>query len=441
MKGPRPSSLASALPVSRIASAPDLLVIAALCVLYHQSFVLTSPVNGPDELFQADGVHILGSLARQERYPFNPQNHLLYHALVDGGYKLWSGVFGHDGGSVYGFLKLFTAATALGFLLAFRALLRDLGLAARERALYLALAGVSVSAWFNFAAFETHALVLPPLTLSLLALQRLGVSPLQPRRVHLLLVASLVACGLARTEAWRFTAIVAVLPLVPRYRRCAGPLLRDVVVAAVLGAALTFCLAKVYLGVPWVETLAKVSERRDAPLSAHLFGRLDNLRGEHLVNVARAASIYAFAMPVRPQGSGEAGEPGPGPRKRRKLKDRYFPYFSTPLASMRGDPLALAMLAALLGMLLSILRPLYLQLRSLDPFPIAVTLSWLSSWLFFTWWNPYEPFLWTLDFLPLTVALAAGALSAGRRWQQWLPACTALLLFVHNVRFFYLAFR
>ena len=72
--------------------AADLLVIAALCVLYQQSFVLTSPVDGPGELFQMDGPHIIASLARQERHPFNPQNHLLYHALVDGGYAPWSGV-------------------------------------------------------------------------------------------------------------------------------------------------------------------------------------------------------------------------------------------------------------------------------------------------------------------------------------------------------------
>ncbi len=427
-------------PLSRIRSALDLLVIAALCLLYLMSFDLTSEVNGPYELFQADGVYIIGGLGRQIRYPFNPQNHLLYHVLVDGGYALWSHAFGHSADSIYGFLKLFTALTGLAFLLSSRLLLRAMGLDAVGRAVLLGLIGVSVSAWFNFAAFETHALVLPPLALSLLALHWLASSQSPPPRTHLILIASLLACGLARTDGWRFTALVALLPLVPGFRRHTWPILRDVLVVGLLGVVLTLGLTKVYFSVPWDQTIASVTERRDNPAAAHMFGRLENLSAHNLSTMTRAAGVYAFAMPVRADNPDDVRQYQQRRAKDLGLEGRHIPYFATPLASMRGDLLALVMLVGLAGLLLFTLYECTRKLFYLDPFTVAVALQWGSAWLFFTWWNPFEPFLWTLEFLPLTMVLIAGALKAVRGWAWGLPAVVALLVLVHNTRFFYLTF-
>ena len=427
--------------VQRVWLALDWLVIAALVFGYYASFELTSEVNGPYELFQADGIYIIGGLGRQEPYPFYPQNHLLYHVLVENGYAFWSGLVGRSADSVYGFLKGFTALTALGFLLGFRLLLRDMGHAAPARALLLLFLGVSVSAWFNFAAFETRSLAMIPVVFCLVAVFRLASDATPRAGTHALLISSLILCGLARTEGWRLTALVLLLPLLPAYRRHARSLLRDVVVVGALGLTLTAGLASFYFSIPWSEVAARLTEGRNTPSEASLFGTFENVTPAHLATMARAVGVYAFAMPVRADNPDDitirrkprVGDPG--------VYGRAVPFFSTPIASVAGDPLALVTMATLIGFLLLSVWNGAPRLRSLEPFPVAIVALWLSSWVFFTWWNPHSPFLWTFDFLPLTVALIALSLEAKSRWVWgWLLAAVALLL-VHNTRFFYLEFR
>jgi hypothetical protein len=407
----------------------DLGVVAALCALYALSFDPRSAVNGA--LFQTDSVYILDSLAHANAYPYNPQNHLLYHLLVERGYALWRAGFGPGPGSLYAFLKLFTAATGLAFLLSLRLLLHSMGLGSLARAAVLGLAGVSVSAWFHYAAFETHGLVLPGLTLALFALQRLARSEAPSPGSHALLVGCLLLCGLARSDAWRFTLLCAPLPLLPAFRRHARALLRDVAAVGLLGAVLSVALAHGYFSLPWGEAAHKLLERRDHPLLAARMARLENLG--QLGSMTRAAAIYAFAMPLA------AGPPAAAPGRRgARVRDAVF---EAPLAGLLRDPGAALLLGGLLGLWLLALVRCARRLRALEPFSVVLASQWLASLLFFTWWDPREPFLWILEFLPLSVALLADSLPADRRLPWIGVAGLAVLLWVHNLRFFYLPFR
>ena len=107
------------------------------------------------------------------RGPWNPQHHLLYHTLVEKGFGLWKLRFGVDSDSAFGYLKLFTALTGLAFLLALRFLFKEFGVPPFRRICFLLLAGLSVSAWFHFTAFETYCLAMPALVLYFVALHRL----------------------------------------------------------------------------------------------------------------------------------------------------------------------------------------------------------------------------------------------------------------------------
>ena len=111
---------------------PEGALIAALFLLYLFCFPLASPVHGPFEVFDQDSAYLLESLVRDEPYAWNPQNHLLYHVLVELGHRPWKEAFGSGLESTYRYLKLFTALTGLGFLIALRWLLVELrrGLAA-----------------------------------------------------------------------------------------------------------------------------------------------------------------------------------------------------------------------------------------------------------------------------------------------------------------------
>jgi hypothetical protein len=206
----------------RATTALEYLVIAALTTLYLFSFELASPVNGPLEIFGQDSKYIIEGLVEDEPYLFNPQQHVLYHYAVEYGYAAWDLFFEHNVDSVYRFLKLFTALTGLGFLLAMRLLFLDLGLRPLPRTVLLAFTGLSASAWFHFSAFETHGLALPAIALYLLALQRLLRQKSWTWGNRLLLIGALIFCGWTRIDLWRFALLstpLLALPAVRGHRR------------------------------------------------------------------------------------------------------------------------------------------------------------------------------------------------------------------------------
>ncbi len=76
-----------------------------------------------------------------------------------------------------------------------------------------------------------------------------------------------------------------------------------------------------------------------------------------------------------------------------------------------------------------------------DLFLMLVGAHWLAALAFYTWFDPHEPFLWLLEFLPLLTVLLADAFrprSAG----AWIAlGCAPVAIFLHNLCFFYLPYR
>ena len=110
-----------------IPSMSEACIILGLCVLYAFGFGPGSPAHSALEIFGQDSYYLLESLRRGVIYPWNPQNHLLHHVLVDGGYAVWRRVFGAGGEVAFYYLKSFTVLSGLGFLLALRLLFVELG--------------------------------------------------------------------------------------------------------------------------------------------------------------------------------------------------------------------------------------------------------------------------------------------------------------------------
>ena len=87
-----------------------------------------------------------------------------------------------------------------------------------HRILLLLLSGISVTAWFNSSAFESHSLGMAGIALYLLVilrLTRLGQIRLQEQ---MMLGVSLVFMLLCRLNLARFFVATALLIPLPRYR-------------------------------------------------------------------------------------------------------------------------------------------------------------------------------------------------------------------------------
>ncbi len=64
-----------------------------------------------------------------------------------------------------------------------------------------------------------------------------------------------------------------------------------------------------------------------------------------------------------------------------------------------------------------------------------------AGWLLYTWFNPLEPFLWVVEFVPLWIVMIAELLRAKNR-PLWIGLATlAVLIALHNVHAFYFPFR
>ena len=424
---------------------PESCVMACLCALYAFGFGPLSPAHSALEIFGQDSYYLIESLWRGGVYPWNPQNHLLHHILLDSGYRVWQFVFSADPLSAFHYLKLFTVLSGLLFLVALRRLLLELRLGSPQRCALLLLTGVALPVWFHFSAFETHCLAVTAVVLYLLALAKLRVPGVRSPGARALFIVSLLAAGWLRTDLFRFAAASAVLPLLPALRLRWREWMLDLAIVAVLGLAGSAVMAWGYLGVRPDEVLSTLLMRDDCVELEQSLERPANLSPGPLLRVGRAVSLYAFAMPVepRPPGAGIAvlphyvfrGSWTPGQLQPSSL------LFHQPARNLLGY--ALSLLAAL-GMAGLLCGAAVFSVRRAMAGDALLTMVWvqaITGWLLYTWFNPVEPFLWGLEFVPLwMVTIAESWRDRGRLAWAFLTV-TAFLLAAHNLFAFFLPFQ
>jgi hypothetical protein len=409
--------------LDRAARICEWLLIGALVLVYGASFRITSPVNGLGairEVFDQDSRYIITSLASGIPYEWNPQNHLLYHWLTERVFQVWHYRFGGGTRSAYLFLKLFTAATGLWFLITLRVFLREIGLEALQRLAFLPLVGLSMAVWFHYAAFETSGLTLPLLLLFLIAFLRRVRKRDASLTNHVLLIGSMLFAFWVRSDQWRLPVAMGITLLLPKMRGLRRGLALDLGLFAVL-LPIGFCLlASNYFHVPLTQSVHKLVERHDRADLAPMLMNRRNLAPRYLLRVARANALYSVIMPVADQASP----------------------FSAKTNGMLHSPLSLSALLGVAGLLLITWTRSLRRLASGDVFHAMLWLSWIVGWLFYTWFNPHEPFLWILQFGVLEIVMLADTWPATR---QLLPiagmALIATVIALHNTMFFWLPYR
>ena len=389
--------------------------VAALTLLYFFSFRLSSPLNGPREVFDQDGPHILRALVAGTRYRYNPQHHLLYHALIEGLWRALVTPWWAPGAQVaYVYLKVVAALTGAAYLATLLVLLQALGLSPPRRLVLLFLAASSVTAWFNFAGIETHSLALWAYNVVLLCVVRAVRGRVFRTRDALLLAVALAFAALSRLDNWRLVPLTALLLPFPQMRWRRGRFAAALGLAVVLACAGNLVVGKAYFDLPVGEVPGRILARSDRHDLQVKMKRAENLNAGLLVQMGRATAVYTVMMvpPVRAR-------------------------FTAPLASMWAGALSSAALAGMLLFWARVLVPLARGLSRGDPFLWLITVGWVGALVFYTWFDPFEPFIWLLEFLPLLVALAARTLRpAGRRSFVFL-ALLATVTAAHNWVDFY----
>ncbi len=423
----------------------ELGVVLGLSLFYALSFHLASPVNGPHEVFGQDSRYILEGLERGKPYRWNPQSHLFYHHVVERGHAAWQTFFGSGIESTYRYLKLFTAACGLAFLAAMRWLFCELGLTVFRRVVLLLLTGVTLTAWFHFAAIETHALALPALAVYLVAAARLRNRSVRGGLDPFLLVGSLVVCGWTRVDLLRIAAVSTVWLMLPCLGRRRRALVGELALAAALIVAGTTWMAHTYLGVPLARATTLAFTREERPELRARLGRLANVGPENLTVVGRAISLYALVMPVEARAAGRSflAPPsyaldlrysGKGPRPSTRL-------FLEPARNLLGAVLPLLAAGGVAALLLWAAARSVGRAVAGDAFHTMLGAQALVGWLLYTWFNPHEPFLWTAEFMPLWIAMIGDRARSRGRVVWTLLALLALSLAAHNWFAFYVPFR
>ena len=401
----------------------ELLVVLLMCLLFAFSFKLSSPVHGlyptkdfPTEVFEQDSYYIISAMVNGEPFLYNPQHHLLYHVLTEWGYNVLRPHIRHRLGTVYVFLKAFTVLTGIAFTILLSRLLWEMDLRLYHRILLLLLTGISVTAWFNFSAFETHSLGMAGIALYLLVilrLTRLGQFRLQE---GFLLGVSLVFMLLCRLDLARFFVATALLIPLPHYRahwRRLGLVLAGALLA---GGLLYSSLSSVYLNRPLSEVPTVLFQRDDPDLKP-ILGTVRNLTPENLSRMALATTISTVIMPI-------------GKRN-----------FVGPLDGIGGHPGAMLTVALWVGILLIAGGATWKNRKNSGPLAACILLNWGIGLVLYTWFNPHEPFLWLLEFLPFLVVFLGNGLKRSGNNVWILVSVGILFILIHNVLFFYLPYR
>jgi hypothetical protein len=420
-------------------------LIAGLSLLYFFGFPLASPVHGPYEVFDQDSAYLLESLVRGEPYAWNPQNHLLYHVLVELGHRPWTEAFGSGLESTYRYLKVFTALTGVGFLIALRWLLVELRLGLGARMLLMCLTGLSVSIWFHFSAFETHSLALPFLAVYLVCLVRLRDRETRTARERNWFVASLLVMAWTRIDLLRFAAGSLLLPLLPATRRWAKSLFADFAKVAVIGVIGITVLTSLYRSLPLEEALVAAFQRNERSSLEEKVGKRENFTGQNFYQTGRALLLYGILMPVAPRDPQRGFLAPPTYRlglEWREGEDRPSTgLFLEPIRNFTGSAWSLVAAVGLLALLAVALVSSLRRAVTGDPLHMMVLAHAIGGWVLYTWFNPYEPFLWVVEFVPIWIVLIA-ELMRGRPTWAWISLGVLTGLFsIHNLFAFYLPFR
>jgi hypothetical protein len=422
-------------------------VIIGLFAVFLTSFEMPSPVHGPGEIFGQDSVHILRMLSEGETYRWNPQNHLLYHVLLERGYAVWGSVFGDGLDSAFRYLKLFTALSGLAFLIVLRRLLWHLRLEAAQRIALLVLSGFSLSIWFHFSAFETHGLALPALALYLLCLVRIRDEEDRGVLDRVLLIASLLLMGWIRLDLFRFAVVTGLLLFLPRMRSQRSGVLVDLALVAVLGFAGNALLASIYLDAPLREAGTEAYQRSNTKRLNRALMRIENLTPSKLLVVGRTVSVYSLVMPVGPRDAERswlapptnriAAVPGSG----RNQAIGASALFREPLHRALGSAISLSATGGVVLLLLAALGGSLGRVFAGDLLHALLLAQVAAGWVLYTWFNPVEPFLWALEFTPFWIVMIAELLRrAPRRAWGGIWALTTVIV-VHNLCAFYLPLR
>ena len=276
-------------------------LIGALVVVYAASFQLASVLNGlveRPEIFRQDSREIILSLAEQQSYKWNAQHHILYHWLVERCYVPWKAVCGTGLNSAYYFLKFFTAATGLWFLLAMRQLLLTLGWKTGHRLILLLLSGLILTVWFHYSAIETSGLSIPAVITFLVALIRRIRRGDDSFYNHCLLIGAMLFAFLTRVDSWRFPFALAFILVLPRTRQFRRGLAIDLALLALLSFIGFSLLASSYFDVPLTQSFSTLFERQDREdLAPHVM-TISNLTPHYFWQVFRAGYLYSWIMPV-----------------------------------------------------------------------------------------------------------------------------------------------
>jgi hypothetical protein len=251
--------------------------------------------------------------------------------------------------------------------------------------------------------------------------------------------------GWTRIDLFRFAFISALLLGMPLLRRWWRKLALDLAVVAVIGFTGSALLASIYFEIPFHSGVPAVLERHDRKwLRSHL-SDVANLTPGNIGRVVRATTLYSIAMPIAAQAADRGffatptyvigpdwprGEDGPSTR-----------LFSMPARNVFRNGLALIVTIGLvLGFTVLSFPALARAVRG-DPLQQIVMAQGIAGWLLYTFFNPFEPFLWTVEYVPLWMVLfAEGLRDRGRAW--WIAAAAfTVLLALHNWNAFYLPFR
>lgn len=186
-------------------------------------------------------------------------------------------------------------------------------------------------------------------------------------------------------------------------------------------------------------------ERDEASHFWGRLGRITNLAPWHLTEVGRAVSLYSLVMPVERHPPDRSFFAPPAFELKLKWRGRgrlpSTPLFNEPARNMLGAALPLVLLAGAGTMLLWAWYRSFVRLATGDIFHALLIAQAVCGWLFYTWFNPFEPFLWIAEFMHLWIAMIAGH-SRDRGFAHWSAlALLAVGLGLHNLFAFYLPFR
>ena len=371
--------------------------------------------------FDSDGEFIVRQY-RQGR-TFTHNDHLLYHIAAKFVQENSARVPGLGGDPVRAHKLLSTVSGALAV-----SLLYWLGAALTGRRLFAAvpalLLGGCAGWWFFSATVDTY---MPHVCASVGAL---GLCLLYLRNPSPTIAAGLG--GLIGLSTLLRTDGVLLLPLALVLLRAGrGWWQHGLALGAcglVLGVGGYFVLAHGFYDVPWGEVPAWALNSLERPEQPNPWGRIENLSGENLALVGVNHGLYTVALPELDR-TGDA---------------RIWVTYTG--AGWGG---LLFYLGVLTNAVLVGARDTRRAWREQDlagAFVPAIVLVWIASRVgFFTWWNPYDPFLFAVMSLPALWLLLVWSLREGpgprARGAEWAMVAAALVLWLHNLWFMILPLR